>query len=491
MTTVKPVTDDDESDGWTEVVDATIGRVDLVGKAANGTGSFLIMKATPGSGGGLVDPDVVRELIAKATLDPKATLTATTYTGSPRDVMAAIHAASTPSKETAMPKAAVLKADDAQQAADAVIGDDAPLPDADETAVGASDGADGAGVPTPAPGDPDDPKSAAWEAVDAARARQALQLTVALQRLVSQATDREAQELAVPGGEGDLSDVWTLEDVSCAIDAIIAMLAPFAVTEQAEADQLTADAEGVLLKSGRVLSSANEAKIRGAADALQSVLGSLPAPVEDAAMVAKSEEETEVDTTIVKAKGDPQVAVYSADGKLVGTVDQADVNPIAEVAPPEGSEAAEPAAEEATETPVAEAAEPAPIVQPDATDGPAAGDVAPVAPVPPVAPAADEKVKKAEDDEISLLKSSLENAMEALRKQGERLELLEAQPMPGGPFLNGALPGDDPVALRGDIDEQSDLRKAQAYEDERDPRKKNELRTQLAIDGIRRAPMLR
>jgi len=380
-----------------------------------------------------------------------------------------------------MTETVVLKADETE-AADAVLGDDAPLPNADETAGGATDGADGAGVPTDAPGDPDDPASPAWEAVDAARARQALQLTVALQRLVTQSTQREAQELAVPGSDGDLSDVWTLEDVSCAIDAIISMLAPFAITEQAEADQGAADTmakASALIKAGRVLSAANEAKIRGAADALQTVLGSLPAPVEDAAPVAKSEEtevtdETEVATELEKAKGDPQMAVFDANGKLCGTVDPKDLSPIA--------------APEAEGAPAEEAVE-APVVQPDATDGPVEGVVAPVPPVAPVAPVA-ETVKKESQDEIRLLKSSLEEAHEALRKQGERLENLEAQPMPGGPMMNGALPGaDNPIALRGQNDgETSELTKA--WKDETNPVRKQELQMQLAAHMVRTAPRL-
>ena len=441
-------------DDWTEAHSATIGRVDLVAKAANGSPNFLLMKGNPI--GGLLEPDVVRKLIAK---------------GSPDPAIATIHAAS--DKEKAMPVSAVLKADETE-AADAVLGDDAPLPDADEVASGATDGADGAGVPTDAPGDPDDPASPAWEAVDAARARQALQLTVALQRLVTQSTQREAQELAVPGNDGDMSDVWTLEDVSCAIDDIISMLAPFAITEQAEADQGAADTlvkASALIKAGRVLSSANEAKIRGAADALQAVLGSLPAPVEDAAPVAKSEETevTDVATELEKAKGDPQMAVFDANGKLCGTINPTDLSPIA--------------APESSESPAEEAAEPAPVVQPDATDGPVEGVVA------PVPPAAEPVAKEAKDDEIDLLKSSLEEAHEALRKQGERLGLLEAQPMPGGPMMNGAIPGADPIALRGQNDgETSELTKA--WKDETNPIRKQELQMELAAHMVRNAPRL-
>ncbi|HUX71712.1 MAG TPA: hypothetical protein VMV41_14435, partial [Cellulomonadaceae bacterium] len=239
MTVLMP--DDDD---WTEATNAHIPRVDLVGKAANGSRGFLLMKD---QGAGLIDPATVRDLIAKATpvRDTEPT-SITAFTGSPDDVakalyairdagkrgateaMHVIHAAAARAKDQTMP--AVIKADDAEQAADVVANPDQELPDADEVA---------AATPDTAPGDPDDPTSAAWEAVDAARARQALELTIALQRLVQAAVDRESQEVAV-GSSEDLGDVWTLSDVLCAIDDIISGLAPFAVTEQAEADQLTA-----------------------------------------------------------------------------------------------------------------------------------------------------------------------------------------------------------------------------------------------------------
>jgi hypothetical protein len=530
MTTVSILPDDDDPDGWTEVVDGNVPRVDLVGKAANGAPRFLLMKA---DSAGLLDPSVVRDLVKEATPepDPERNMTALTisgadhaqhfYTGSPRDVMAAIHKASITSKETPMPETAILtKADDAAQAADAVVGDTEPLPDADQTATGATDGADGGGVPTPAPGDPDDPSSPAWEAVDAARARQALQLTIALQRLVAQSAAREAQEAATGDDCGDAENVWTLEDVGYAIDAIVAMLAPYAITEQAEADQGTADASdamtkgaepmtkgnaAALIKSGRVLSSANEAKIRGAADALQAVLSSLPAPTDDAAPVAKegapmtepvvktaqerhddaltllakaaTEKDWRIESRIEKAKGDPQMAVFDADGTLVGTIDPGDLSPIAAPAPPDGDTAAP-------------ADDAAPVVQPDATDGPAADAVPAPTPVPPVDPA-DDPMKKAMD-QIDLLKSTLTDAIkEALTPLEDRIVKMEAQPMPGGPMLNGATPGGDPVAFRGQDTggDASALRKA--WMDEADPIKKQELRTQLVLDGIRNAPPLR
>ena len=61
--------------------------------------------------------------------------------------------------------------------------------------------------------------------------------------------------------------------------------------------------------------------------------------------------------------------------------------------------------------------------------------------------------------------------------------------MPGGPMLNGATPGADPIALRGQSDGASDdLRKA--FEDERNPVRKQELQMQLAAHMVRNAPRL-
>jgi hypothetical protein len=139
------VTFDDE---WTEATDANIPRVDLVGKAANGSAGFLLMKNTAG----LLAPDTVRSLIKEAEDATGGTLTATqtTFTGSTGDVMKAIHAASLRQKDQAMPT--VLKADDATQAAEVVLAGDEPLPTADEVA---------SATPETAPGDPDDPTSAA------------------------------------------------------------------------------------------------------------------------------------------------------------------------------------------------------------------------------------------------------------------------------------------------------------------------------------------
>jgi hypothetical protein len=313
-----------DEDEFTELHDAVVPRVDLVGKGANGM-PFLFAKSAAPDHAGILTTDYVRHLID--------------------------------TQETPV-TAPVAKADDTM-AADTVLGDDEPLADAEALNADATQGADGAGVPTEAPGDPDDPRSAAWEAVDAARARQALQLTVALQRMVTEAQAREEQESAVSGDEDDFENSWTLTDVLSCLDEVLGLLAPFAITEQAEADQMSAD----LMKSGRTLSAANEKAIRGAADALQNVLATLPAATDDGQPVAKETTVTEPAPTIEpaaveKAKGDPMTPVYDANGKLVGMMTPADLVPItpAEDATDEADEPADEPAPDATEAPAADAA---------------------------------------------------------------------------------------------------------------------------------------
>jgi hypothetical protein len=334
-----------EDDDFTELHDAVVPRVDLVGKGANGM-PFLIAKSAAPADAGIFTTDYVRHLID--------------------------------TQETPV-TAPVAKADTA--AADLLRGDDEPLPDGEEVNAGATADADGTAAPTPAPGDPDDPKAAAWEAVDAARAREALQLTVALKRLVTTAQEREEQESAVSGEESDFENGWTMANVLMCLDEVLGLLAPFAITEQAEADQMTAE----VAKSGRTLSSANEQKIRGATEALQSVLATLPAATTDDASVfketpvddettAKTEDETPAEESVEKAKGDPMQIVYDENGKVVGMIDP---TALVEVAAPGGEEPAE---------------------EPDATDpAAAAADVATV----PGTATVQAPVQKEEDTEVA------------------------------------------------------------------------------------------
>ena len=157
------------------------------------------------------------------------------------------------------------------------------------------------------PGDPATPGSPAWESVDAASAQKWLSVAARLSNALCVLAEREMLE-AASADPDDIENAWDLEDAKCAVEYAIGQLAVFAAGEQAEAE-LGAEMEAigkalagsvaplgvieglsVVRKAGRVLSSANEAAIRGAVDSLQKVLASLPeAPVaksKEAAMTA-------------------------------------------------------------------------------------------------------------------------------------------------------------------------------------------------------------
>lgn len=100
----------EEDEPFSELTDATFPRVDLVARAANGT-RFLIAKEASG-GAGLLAPDFVRDLIAKApqdTTEGPVTETSTreravtpngiTLTGSPADIASFIHKAAIAARE--------------------------------------------------------------------------------------------------------------------------------------------------------------------------------------------------------------------------------------------------------------------------------------------------------------------------------------------------------------------------------------------------------
>jgi hypothetical protein len=329
-------------DDFTEITDAEFDRVDLVGKAANGL-SFLISKsAADGTAVTVEDAPALRSLDQM------------TISGTPAQIAAMIASApirksTTDAQEgtmTATP-AAVAKADEDLDPTEPLAPSTGPT---DESA----------------PGSPD------WEQLDADSAMKWTAILARAKNALEMLAGREMQESA--SGEDDgRENSWDLEDAATAIDCAIGILAGYAVGEQAEAelavavgkaaagvdlDALSAlEGFGSVAKAGRTLSAANEATIRGAVDSLQKVLASLPAPAPEAAEVAKEKENTVTEPTtivgergpelvasiddraITKAKGDPQVAVYDADGTLVGTIDQADLNPIAAAAPPEGGDA--------------------------------------------------------------------------------------------------------------------------------------------------------
>ena len=311
-----------------EIFDAEIPRVDAVDGPAHGR-PFLILKA------GDVDPLTVlaRVLKAKYDADQQRRMLAAGHAmkgpdGNPAypigdrdDLTAAIRAVGRGGADHAKirryiaRRAAQLGATDQipdDWAADgslitkaASMDDDLDELVPDGGVIEASDVVeDAAGLVAPThEGDPDDPESAAWEAVDAARARAAVQMLTQLKGLVSDMEEREDTEVAVSGDLGDARSSIDLDQVLTALDCALGVLAKFAVDEQVEADDraqevaeqaaalgLTKAIEGAvdqITKAGRVLSAANEASLRAAHASLTEVLGRVPtAPQTEEAPVA-------------------------------------------------------------------------------------------------------------------------------------------------------------------------------------------------------------
>jgi len=381
---IAPDSDDDEE--MTELYDALVPRLDLVGKGANGM-PFLIAKSADGAPSGLFDADYVRGLIAKS--EPTPPQEAVTLSGSPAAIAALIHGAPVRKAEPGTYEALIkakYNADDLKRMAgngQAMKDESYPIADKEDLdrairavgrggashdairrhiisrakSLGASSeipdnwGADGSlkkeadmavvtgetddGVdgmdPTVVlaepeqdqPGDPMEPGSPAWEAVDAATARKWTAILVRAKNALGVMADRELLEAATADPD-DAESAWDLQDAQCAIDYVIDTLAGFAVGEQAEADLggEAMDAVGKALggfdtaaldtiesltlvrKSGRALSAANEAAIREAVNSLQKVLASLPAPTPDGEIAKTANEESDMpqpatsDTTI-------------------------------------------------------------------------------------------------------------------------------------------------------------------------------------------------
>ncbi|MEE1838205.1 hypothetical protein [Streptomyces sp. SP17KL33] len=366
---------------FTELIDATIGRVDLVDKAANGL-PILMAKQADGGPTGLMDPALVRDLIGKGT-DPEPAPAAgesVTLTGSPGAIARVIH-------EAAVRQATTPVTKDSDMATGS---------DLDPTVILAE--------PDQGPqGNPDVPGSPAWEAVDAATARKWTSILSRAKTALGVMIERELLEPG-DGSPDDYDGILDLGDAACAIDYAISLLAPFAVDEQAEADcaaEMAAvgkalsgfdpaaldviESLGQVKKAGRTLSAANELAIRHAVESLQKVLSSLPAapePQESGQQVAKKETDMQPETgtapdtetpavdPIGKAddegdgEGDgggpkePMAAVYDAKGRLVGIVHPDQITPVSGVDVPDEEEP--PADPEPVAEPAAVDLDPAP-----------------------------------------------------------------------------------------------------------------------------------
>jgi hypothetical protein len=393
-----------DEDEWGELTEAQFDRVDLVKAGANGIP--LLIAKQDADAAGMLPPDYVRSLIAKAEPEPSPG-EQVTMTGSPAAIAKLIHEAAqkppagvakaemsgksvndlpdsafayiepggkkdadgktTPRKLRHFPIHDKAHADNAAariaqgakfgdkakgkvRAAQRKFGEKVSKEAGDDVAAGAvtkqdmsdgqelDDGIDGMDPTVPlaspgddAPGDPGDPGSPAWEAIDAATAQKWTSILARSRVALDLLAERELLE-AASADPGDAENAWDLQDACCAIDYVISVLAPYAVAEQSESDT-GADAmamigkamagfdpaplttiEGigaVIRKSGRVLSSVNEAEIRSAAASLNKVLQTLPqAPIADD-IVTK---ETAVAADTDKPASEPEdVAKETAD----------------------------------------------------------------------------------------------------------------------------------------------------------------------------------
>lgn len=427
-----------DEQGFTELVDPSVPRVDLVDLPANGAPGWLLMKQDAQAG--LMSPEAIRDLIGKAADEPPpAAQDTVTMSGSPGAIAKLIHAAAVRQVAKAKYDTAdrkrmagheamddgsypIADREDLTDAIHAVgrggadhdairrhiaarakaLGASSEIPDdwnkdgslkgdvakeatdmdddaLDATTALAEPGSDAPGMPT-------DPGSPAWEAIDAATARKWTAILARAQNAIGMLADREMLESASADPD-DAENAFDLDDACCAIDYAISVLAPYAVAEQAEADCCddmamvgkaladvdttaldTIEALAPIAKAGRVLSTANEAAIRGAVESLQKVLASLPAAPtteEGGRPVAKTANQeadmpqatTSAEATaasgqepamgvrepepkpaagnaaagMAKADGEktPMVVVYDQKGRLIGIADPADITPVA------------------------------------------------------------------------------------------------------------------------------------------------------------------
>jgi hypothetical protein len=286
-----------------------------------------------------------------------------------------------------------------------------------------------------------DPGSPAWEATDAAKARVIVDALAQARAGIQELSCREEAE-----GD-DYENVWNLEDAEYAIDAALAVLAKFAVDEQVDADQGAMNAEADARALGLIKSLA-ERHIRKEATV-----------------------ETEATTTEVAKADETLVAVYSADGKLMGAVSPDDLTPLNTGVPADSEAATDgdaPTAGEGDATPVEEAAAAAPSAE--AAPAPATQT--------PAAAAADDTVTKSLDELVAeavakALAAAVATAVEPLVKSNEelteRVEKMARSPRDGGPMLSGQRPNSVGPALRGHQDAEASEELRKQLEAETDP----------------------
>jgi hypothetical protein len=457
-----------------ELVNADIPRVDLVGKAANGT-KFFIMKGADESSN-MFSPDTVRELLKAADTDVTQPLAE-----AEGDALAA-----------AVPGSPEWEAVDAASA-QKWIGILARAKNAVEVlAVRESVEGD--------TGDGDDFENA-WDLQSAAGA-----------------IDCAISILAVYAA-GEQAEIALAEDAATITKAVASI---------STGDLETVEAISAITKAGRALSAANESALRNAADAIQKVLASLPPAPEEAPLILKEASVAEntdrfaaieaemgitpADVTkteleeglnavakagengadgieVLKdaakvAKAENMLAVYDNKGNLIGVVEPAAItlvdggDAVEDDAP---DEADEPDTDEAS--PVAAEADPSA----DETVIPGTNTIqSPVEDDP-------ENVTKAATDIAALLKEALEPLAKQLAAQADlagTVEVLKEQVAAYGrepddrksPYLNGAT-GKAGIAKRdgSELDPHTELRKAAAEAVTQDERISTQKALALAV----------
>jgi hypothetical protein len=431
----EPVAPDE--DGWTEAYDAEVPRSDMVKKASNGTPWLLMKSAQNAAAGGLFGADAVAALVkageaqdeALIKSDYEALVKAKYSAEQMRALGAKGHAMRVGDGEYDYP---IDDAEDLGRAIHAVgrggadhdkirayvirrakaLGQSDRIPD-----NWASDGSLKEPV-AKAAGTTDDaatPGSPAWEAVDAAKAQQAITQLQSLRSLVQQLAQREGAEFAAGDGD-DFGDVLDLQCVDDALRCALKTLAGFCAVE---------------------LDAAGDAAMAKAAAAAKT-----PDAVHDTI------------TKLAGACGCPVCAGFIAGVKQQGAQQEASQPPAdANDGPADTQQAPQPAAPKPMP-----AAPQAAVSTPEQTMTKAATDTATqtaagaeteaAAALLKAQKKADKKAKRTAE-KAALAKAAEENTalkgqLEALAK---RVEDLAAQPATGsGPMFNGAQPGANPLA---------------------------------------------
>ena len=432
----QPQTDVVKDDGeFTEMFDARIGRVDLVGGAANGH-RFLMAKSADAA---MMPADAVRGLIQKFDQEHAVT------------------------DKTA--PAPVAKAD-------------LEVEDLIETGTGTADTV---------------PGSVDWEIKDAETATNVVSALGRIKAVLEFLAGRESQEGTVSDDWTAWDNEWDLSDAGSAVDYAISLVAPYAAGEQLEADledELagitkalgnldpralpTLEGQFAIVKAGRVLSSANETSLRDAVTSAESAIESItkvlsslpevPAEVEEAVEkgaavadktepVAKDEAQPEqpaapaeqpaapetpaapeapAEQPVEKADGDAPAVddeaaaqmtlVYDANGNIIGGVDPAAIVTFAPT--PTGGKAEEPAAgtdPAAADTTPAPSADAGTAVTKGTSEAPADGE------------SVEQLLKRVEGSDDP----SIQALAKALVDSQAEVELYKSQPAPSGVIANG------------------------------------------------------